>query len=331
MMRWGECLFLAAMVLLGVLTNHDGLSAMAAPMAQESLHTETERGPVKVSVDIVPKEPRLSDEPTLTLTVTAASGVRVEMPPFGDSLGEFIIRDFYEPLKKTADGNQIFQQVYTLEPTQAGSLSVDPLTVKFFDERADGDGKEHSIETEALKLTVATMIEADAPSLTDLRPAAAPVELPQPSVTGFVWTGVIVGLLLAVLGVILWKRRRRKTKTEPELTPQQLAWRELNDLLSSKLSERDTKEFFVQLTGVVRRYIERSTGVRAPEQTTDEFLREVSSKQLYSGEDDRRLGAFLESADLVKFAGYQPDSESIKQSTHLAKQFIELKTAEVSE
>ena len=76
----------------------------------EAAHTETERGPVKVSVDVVPKEPRLSDEPTLTLTVNAKDGVDVEMPPFGESLGAFIIRDFHEPIPATAEGNQILQR-----------------------------------------------------------------------------------------------------------------------------------------------------------------------------------------------------------------------------
>ena len=61
---------------------------------------------------------------------------------------------------------------------------------------------------------------------------------------------------------------------------------------------------------IVRRYIERSTGVRAPEQTTEEFLREVNDNNLFPHETNARLGAFLESADLVKFAGYQPDAGS---------------------
>lgn len=302
-------------------------TATAAP---DALFTETERGPVKVSVSVVPQEPRLSDEPTLTLIVTAADGVQVEMPPFGESLGDFIIRDFFEPLQKSADGKQVYQQVYTLEPVEAGALSIDPLTVKFVDARPDGDGQEHAIETEAMKLTVATIIESQAPSLTDLRPAAAPVELPQETSATTLSLLAIGGLSLALIGLYFWRRSRRREHQKPQLTPQQLAWRELNDLLDGKLSEHDVKEFFVQLTGVVRRYIERSTGVKAPEQTTEEFLREVSGAQLFSGADDQRLGAFLESADLVKFAGYQPDPENIKQSTHLAKQFIELKTAEDS-
>jgi len=55
------------------------------------------------------------------------------------------------------------------------------------------------------------------------------------------------------------------------------------------------------------------------------FEREVNDNNLFPHETNARLGAFLESADLVKFAGYQPDLEGIKQSTQRAKQFIELK------
>lgn len=292
---------------------------------ENTLHTETERGPVRVEIDITPEEPRLSDEPKLTVTVTAADGVKVELPPFGESLGDFVIRDFHEPLPRMSDGKQILQQEYTLEPTFAGSMSIDPLTIRFTDERADGDGREHEIQTEALLLEVGTMIASEAPSLNDLRPAESPVEVKNKTEVSNV---VLVAACLAglVFIILLIRRlRHRKQKQEPQLTPQQLAWRELNDLLGSRLSETDVKEFFVQLTAVVRRYIERTTGVNAPDQTTEEFLREVNQQKLFADEENLRLEAFLESADLVKFAGYQPDPESIKQSTQRAKQFLELK------
>ena len=170
------------------------------------------------------------------------------------------------------------------------------------------------------------MIESEAPSLNDLRPVTAPVELPD-TLSASTVALYIAGAVGFVAGIfLLWRLIRPKRKPEPQLTPQQLAWRELNDLLGSKLSERDVKEFFVQLTAVVRRYIERTTGIKAPEQTTEEFLREINQQRRFSDEENTRLEAFLESADLVKFAGYQPDPESIKESAHRAKQFIELKT-----
>ncbi|MDG1896098.1 MAG: hypothetical protein P8J37_14440 [Fuerstiella sp.] len=291
----------------------------------DTLHTEVERGPIRVTLDVSPKEPRLSDEPKLTLTITAADGVKVAVPPFGESLGEFIIRDFHEPLPKRSDGHRIVQQIYTLEPTRAGPISVAPISIQFTDNRPDGNGNEHTVQTEALTLNIATIVPSEAPSLNDLRPPAPPVELPESALkTAWLWS--VGGIILLVGGYLMVRRRRRGSATdEPRVSPQELANRELRELISRKLSETNVKAFFVELTGIVRRYIERSTGVRAPEQTTEEFLREVSANSLFPQDTNTRLAAFLESADLVKFAGYHPDPEAIKQSTHRAKRFIELK------
>lgn len=313
--------FFQFLVLCSVVLSQDAKVADAI-----ALRSRVERGPVIVEVIVTPARPQLSDEPVLTITVTAKPDVRVELPPFGESLRDFIIRDFHEPLPTTSDGDQILQHIYTLEPTSAGNISIDPVTVRFVDERADGDGKEHEVQTEALLVDVQTMVASDAPSLGDLRPVTAPLEFPESS-RGFSLAMIMI-VLVVLVGVIfiLWRKKRQQTNALPELTPQQLAHSELHDLLGSKLSKTDVKEFFVQLTAVVRRYIERTTGVNAPDQTTEEFLREVNQQDLFAEAENTRLESFLESADLVKFAGYQPDEESIKESTHRAKKFIELRS-----
>jgi hypothetical protein len=96
--------------------------------------------------------------------------------------------------------------------------------------------------------------------------------------------------------------------------------------------ETDVKSYYVELTAIVRRYIERTTGIRAPEQTTEEFLREVSrcSSPLPKGEgmNNFRLKDFLESADLVKFAAHRPRREDILESFRRAEIFIGTMTDE---
>ena len=54
----------------------------------------------------------------LTLTIEYERRVEVEKPPFAESLGSFIVRDFREPLVKTRESREIIQQIYTLEPTR---------------------------------------------------------------------------------------------------------------------------------------------------------------------------------------------------------------------
>jgi len=298
---------------------------------QNVARSEVERGPVKVTVEVEPREARLSDEPTLTLTIDYEQGVTVRKPPFGEAMGDFLVRDFHEPLPKLAEGREVIEQIYTLEPTQTGESIVLPIAVTFVDDRPDGDGKEHTIETEGLTVEIASVVGEELPSLDDLRPAAGPVALPEPSSSGPWLAAVLLGVLVAGgVGAWFWWSRRREAPEQQQLTPQQLAYLELERIVEANLAETDVKQYYVELTAVVRRYIERTTGVRAPEQTTEEFLREISGARTFADAEGRRLKAFLESADLVKFAAHQPHKEDVEESFRRAKLFLGLATMEAT-
>lgn len=303
----------------------------AAPAPPGAAQTEIDRGLIRVAVEVRPHPARLSDEPTLTLTIDSARGVVVEKPPFGEAIGGFVIRDFREPLPETQGDREIRRQVYTLEPVQTGTQHIDPITVAFIDRRPQGDGKRHTVETESLAVEVTSMLKADVPSLDQLKPMTGPVELPPAAAGGRAWR--LGGLLAAVLGAggcwWLW-RRRRKDLPETTLSPQELAYLELEALLQENVSATDVKLFYVRLTGIVRRFIERTTGVHAPEQTTEEFLREIGKGHLFLGDEQTRLKSFLESADLVKFAAREPTDDDVEQTFRRAQAFLGLQAQEAA-
>ena len=320
---------LAALV-SGCQSESDNTTTDSKQQDDRVARSERERGPVQVAVEVEPAEARLSDEPVLTLTIRFQDGVDVVKPPFGESLGDFLIRDFREPLPKVEDEWRVLQQVYTLEPTRTGALSIWPISVTFTDNRADGDGREHTIQTEGLTVTVASVVEDEAPSLDDLKPMADPMELPATRRTVF-WLVVLVCHLLGIGGLYVWRRlRRRAAEAAVELSPRERAWLELEQLIGRNLAEEDAKLFYVELTGVVRRYIERTTGVRAAEQTTEEFLSQIAHDATFAADESGRLKDFLESADLVKFAAHQPRAEDIEGAFDRAKLFIGLDPAEVA-
>ena len=285
----------------------------------------------RVTVEVQPAKARLADEPTLTLTIDYAKGVTIRKPPFGESLGDFVIRDFREPLPEIKGDREIIRQVYTLEPTRSGELAIWPISVTFTDTRPGGDGKERTLDTEGLVVEIASVIDSEVPSLAELRPAAGPIELPEAASTSGWWLPV---LLMVVIGagvlVWYWRKRRRKAEEKPSLSPRELAYLELERLLEQDLAEQDVKRFYVELTGVVRRYIERTTGILAPEQTTEEFLQEISRRETFPPDERRRLQDFLESADLVKFAAHQPRKEDVEESFRRAKAFVGLEPMEVA-
>jgi hypothetical protein len=273
----------------------------------------------------------LSDEPTLAVTISYEQGVKVRKPPFGESISDFIIRDIHEPPLRIEGNREIIEQTYTLEPTRTGKIFILPIAVTFTDARPNGDGKEHTLESEGLTVEVAAVAGDPIPSLEALRPAAGPVELPRSAAATIGWAAALAVLLAIVVGLLVWRRRAAARVTEAQpLSPRELAYLELERLIEEKLAERDVKLFYVELTGVVRRYIERSTGIRAPEQTTEEFLREINRAGTFADDEGRRLKGFLEAADLVKFAAYQPRTDDVEESFRRAKAFIGLGPLEVA-
>jgi hypothetical protein len=288
--------------------------------------SEAQSGPVRITAEVQPPKVRLSDEPVFTLTIDAEEGVTVQKPPFGSTLGSFTIRNCREPLPKIINGHQVIQQSYTLEPTDTGRQRIDPISVSFTDHRPSGDGRAHTVTTDPFSVEVVSQLRDKTPALSDLRPPAGPVELPARYAAWIVGLST-AALLVAAAAWWLWRRRRReKAVSAVILTPEELASIELNKLVESGLAERDIKLFYVELTSIVRRYIERTTGIRAPEQTTEEFLREISRAQTFGGDECARLRDFLEAADLVKFAAHQPRADDIAESIRRARLFIAINT-----
>lgn len=135
----------------------------------------------------------------------------------------------------------------------------------------------------------------------------------------------ICALIAGVVGVLRLLVRRVK---EHRMSPIERAWAELDRLLKKDLPRKGRfKDFYVELTMVVRRYVQRKYGIRAPHLTTEEFLEECSSAEGRVG-DTRTLKQFLESADMVKFAGVEATSDMAENATSAARTYLEGDSAE---
>ena len=88
------------------------------------------------------------------------------------------------------------------------------------------------------------------------------------------------------------------------------------------VAEGRIEAFFVLLSGIVRSYIEDGFGVRAPEQTTEEFLQRVAGAPALAAHR-ASLAPFLQVADEVKFAQHQPEDVVIQRAFATARDFIE--------
>jgi hypothetical protein len=107
------------------------------------------------------------------------------------------------------------------------------------------------------------------------------------------------------------------------LTPAEWALIELAALTEPPLAtEDDVARFHERLSDIVRRYLELRFGLRAPEQTTAEFLQEMRGCTHLLPDQQSALRDFLERCDLVKFARVIPCPEECGALAELARRVV---------
>lgn len=287
------------------------------------LAVETREGPVSATVTLMPPAPRLGDPLVLTLLVTAKSGVAIEMPAFGEALGRFAIIDF-APREEAAGDGVLFTQRYTLQAPTSGRHRIPRLRVEFLDERdPDADRKAKELLTDELAFTVASVLPEGQP-LSELRPARGSLVELQGSWLRHHWPWLVLVLVVAVglvVGVAGWLRRAEE---RARLTAFDRAVARLERLARRGLPPADAADaWYVELSDIVRRYIEERFALRAPELTTEEFLVEAGRSAELTVAHGELLSAFLATCDRVKFARYSPGEEESQQALDEARRFLD--------
>lgn len=286
-------------------------------------------GPVQVRVSLLPEDPVIGDLLVLDIEVTADPDVEVLMPEFGEALGRFQIVDFTPREKRGANGETVYSQKYKLQSPPSGKHFIPPVLIEFVDrrpgeQRAPEGMDAYELLTDRISFVVKSVV---VDSATDgMQPPLGLMERSS-AVDDFWyarrWTAVIVTVfvvLIVCLGLFGWHRRKRVVRR----TAYQLAKRRLEQLVSRPLPKKaDVDGFYVELTAIIRQYLENRFELRAPELTTEEFIQLVSGSGELISSHKSLLKEFLKHADLVKFAGMLPSSEDIKGSLQAAALFLE--------
>jgi len=130
----------------------------------------------------------------------------------------------------------------------------------------------------------------------------------------------ILGILL-LLGIILYFVLRKKEtpeEIEAKIPPYELALQRLKELDDKQLWQKNKiKKYYVELTDIVRSYIEREMNIPALESTTDELLETITDFNTSSAlnipeKTIMKLRKLLQEADLVKFAKFKPLANEIE-------------------
>jgi len=245
----------------------------------------------------------------------------VAWPQFADTLTgtiEVVEATVLDTVRKE-NGDLTVHQRLTLTSFDTGFMVIPPINFLF-----DNDSSKLQQTEPMLVLVTELPVDIEA-EIMDIK---GPMEVP------FNWKKMLWWVLLfhVVVGAILllmrwWKYRNRKPvvvseRVIPTRPAHLIALEKLEALRLKKLWQSDrSKEYYIELSDIVREYIEFRFGIMALEQTTDETVR---SLQITGVEAEllQTLKGMLQLADLAKFAKYRPLADENDRSMDVAKEFV---------
>jgi hypothetical protein len=280
------------------------------------------RGPVTFTVRIDQDEITIADRLRLELEAVAEDTYDVQLPEFGENLEQFAIADYDAPPPELAEGNKLVRRkAYVLEPFLSGEYKIPPMKVTFHE--SGNDGKTHELESEALTVQVKSILPDEMAEL-EIKDIAGPVAMPPEPVRWPYWfLGAALIVAAASAGIVWWLVRRQDDEDAVRRPAHEIAYEQIQRLVSRQLVEQGrVKEFYIGLSDILRHYIENRFGLRAPERTTEEFLRELHSARELTDAHKDLLRQFLRHCDMVKFAEHEPEENEIQQAFDACTQFI---------
>ena len=154
----------------------------------------------------------------------------------------------------------------------------------------------------------------------DIRDIKPPVEIPN----GWAWLWWLLAILAAIaVAFFIWRWWQKRKANVPIVPPIPAHVRAKQKLEEALALITQPKPFVVAVSDTARTYLEERFQFRAPERTTEEFLRELSGTDLLVKEQKESLGNFLASCDLVKFAKYEPGENELRELHSSALRLVE--------
>jgi hypothetical protein len=267
-------------------------------------------------------EMRLSDKLRVTLTVEGPGTLEVEKPAVLTPSKSWQVRQLDEPeTVALSNGGSSWRQTALIEPDTKGELSLQIAPVRYRPQA--GKGEWQTVKWQPVTIHVTTsVVRADPSQARDITPPEDIPEAKSPWKAVLIWTGVAFLVLGAILGAL--ELKRRLSPPRPELAPHEWALRELDRLEALGLPEHGQAErFHTFVSDAIRRYLELRYQLRAPRQTTAEFLEAMRQAPQLSADQRMLLRDFLERCDLAKFARAEYSTAECKATATMARNFVE--------
>jgi len=275
-------------------------------------------GPITVKAGADKDVVAIGDKIKYSIIITKDKDVEVEPLAFGQDLGNFAIKDFGSQRSVSFNKEKI-SQWYLLDTYVTGKSSIPKVTIKY-KRKQDKDWRQ--IEAPEVTIEVKSVLEK-AVSNAQMRDIRGPVSL-----SGLLNKYLVFAVLavFAALGVLAryFLLKSKKAGFIPKKPAHEIAYSQLEALKKKDyITQGRIKEYYTEVSDIIRRYLENRFMLKAPEMTTEEFLARARDAAELSNEQKNLLKEFLLCCDLVKFARYAPGADEMTAIFDSAKHFID--------
>ncbi len=241
---------------------------------------------------------RIGDWVFLRVDGTVAANVDTIAPAVRDSIGPFEVLGFTRDQNKPA-------WTIRLMTVDTGTVFIPPVPFVY---TVRGDTTVHRAHTNALALTVRGVPVDPKGDIRDIKP---PVSAPWTFRDFLPYLIALLVLAAAGYGYYYYRKKQREKRAayvppKPKVAPHTAALYALRELEEKKLWQNgQVKQYYSEVTDIIRTFFERRWSFIALELTSDEILHHVrqfpESEALWDV-----LQPFFVTADLVKFAKHAP-------------------------
>ena len=264
----------------------------------------------------------VGDYINLTVKVKYDEGIQVSNPLLGDTFKEIEIIKVEDPVLLEENGKQVVEFRYIVSVYDSMNVSIPGIPVGY---KTGNDTTLQTVKTNSVNFTVHTVAVQPDEEIKDIK---EPIKIPLDWKTILLYLLII--LAIAALAYFLYKRYKKKLEGKekieeatPRIPSYLTALNGLHQLEEEELWQKGrVKEYHSRITEIIRKYFEERFYLPALELTTTEAMKRL--KERYdTTEILQTTEEFLNNADLVKFAKYNPVPDLNKEMMKQAYQIVE--------
>jgi len=262
----------------------------------------------------------VGDYITYTLEVRTDKNIDLTTPIIRDSLKNVEVIKEIEPSSKETDGIKSTTFGYIISYYDSASVTIPPIAVRY---KIKGNNEDKVTFSNPVTFNVHTIaIEQQA----DIKDVKEPLTIPLD--WKFILLIVLIVLVILVAAYYIYQRYKKKKANLPvkkkiiRIPAHVRAMTALNNLENEKLWQKGAvKDYHSKITEIIRSYFEERFSLPALELTTAEQMQQL--KRVHAAENILNItNEFLNNADLVKFAKFQPLPSVNETMMNQAKEIV---------